>query len=117
MPKKGSMIGLGLLGAAAGAAITYYLFGTESGSRKREKISEMSSKVKEKVAGAANDVSNAAEEVYENVGSFLKRKSNMLQNLDKSEMAALAGRIREHWSDIKEDIEDTLEKAEEGSEE
>jgi hypothetical protein len=81
-------MGAGIMGLAAGAAIAYYLYGTDAGKDKRKQLSKMARKVKDKVADAKETV--------------IEFKDN------KDEFIDLAGRMKEHLKEMKDDIEDTL---------
>ena len=49
--------------------------------------------------------------------SMLKDKAKILSKVEKEEVSALADRIRNHWEEIREDIEDTVDKVAEESKE
>jgi gas vesicle protein len=104
-------VGMGLLGAAAGAAITYFLYGTEKGAEKREKIKEMAYTAKEKIVESSDEITGAAKEFYSTVKMDLKDKYDDLKNIDKVEFVALKERMKLHWEEMKEDIEETIERA------
>ncbi|HEX7724752.1 MAG TPA: YtxH domain-containing protein [Candidatus Paceibacterota bacterium] len=101
-------LGSGLLGAAIGAGIAYYLYGTDSGKAKRKEITKMAKNAKNKVADKADEVSEAASELYENISESMREKYGDLTERDPKKVKELAGRIKEHWADIKKDIHDTL---------
>lgn len=108
----GKIIPIGIISAAAGAAITYFLYGTEKGREKRQKISDMAGQIKQKVSHATDEISAATSEMYDNISGLIKEKYDMVKNLDKEELSELANKIRDHWDDIRDDISEVLEKAE-----
>jgi gas vesicle protein len=106
-----SGFGLGLLAAATGAAITYFLYGTEKGAGRREKIKEYAHVAKEKVMHSSDDISDAVKEFYMDVKSTFKDRYEEIKNLDKEELKLLRERMKLHWEEIKDDVEETLMKA------
>lgn len=79
----------GLIGLLAGAAITYYLFGTDSGNEKRGKLMGYAKKLKKHMMDKRDDALEVIEDKREGV-------------------AELAGRMKDHLQEMKEDIEETL---------
>ncbi len=59
--------GFGLLGLAAGAATTYYLYATKDGARRRAKIGKFAKKLKEGVSDAADDIREDIKETIDKV--------------------------------------------------
>lgn len=103
----GTAAGTGILAAAAAAAVTYFLFGTDKGAEKRERMKEWAAQAKDTMSHTGGEVAEAASELYKGTSSLLKANYAALKNLNRDETAALAERIREHWDEIKEDIEET----------
>lgn len=116
----GTTVAIALLSAAAAAGATYFLFETESGSEKREQIKGGFKKLKSKassIAGEADELTDVSREIYSDMKAMLKDKAEILAKVNKDEISALADRIRNHWDEIREDIEDTVDKVAEESEE
>src|SRR5437016_4197570 len=81
----GPAIATGILSAAAAAGITYFLFGTEKGSRKREKIKEKFEKIREKsgaMMGETTELASVSKEIYDDMKSMLKDKADILKNVE-----------------------------------
>ena len=81
-------IGAGILGLAAGAAIAYFLYGTEAGEEKRRMFGRYARKMKERAVDAKDTIVEYADK--------------------KDDVVELAGRMKDHLKEMKEDIEDTL---------
>lgn len=107
----GMTAGTSLLSAAVAAAITYYLFGTRSGAEKRRRVKKWAEEAKEKVSSASLEVKEAAREIYDDVTDMISERYDDLKEVREEEMTALAGRIRDHWEDIRDDIEETIERS------
>lgn len=110
-------VAAGLISAAAAAGLTYFLYGTEKGAEKREHIKSKVRDVKDKIAGRAGELGDVSKEIFGDMASLLKEKADTIKNIDKKEISDLGDRIRSHWEEIKEDIEDTIDKAAEKVEE
>jgi gas vesicle protein len=116
----GPAIATGLISAAAAAGITYFLFGTDTGAEKREKIKYGFGKMKSKagaLVGETGELADVSREIYSDMKSMLKDKADILAKVEKDEVSALADRIRNHWEEIREDIEDTVDKVAEDAKE
>src|SRR4051812_21768723 len=116
----GSIIGAGLAGLAAGAAAVYYLYATESGIEKRERIKEKARDAKDKMMDAKDKVVMAsgavgaiAKDMYSDMSSLLKERYEDLKDLSKEDMDILKERMQEHWKEMKDEIEEAAEKAQE----
>jgi len=116
----GAIVGAGLAGLAAGAALVYYLYETESGIERRERIKEGALKAKDKIMDATDKVVMAsgavgsmAKDMYSDMSSLLKERYADLKELSKDDMDVLKNRMREHWAEMKEEIEEAAEKARE----
>jgi gas vesicle protein len=111
----GKAVTAGLISAAAAAGITYFLYGTDTGAQKREKTKRWIAEKKESVMGTTGELADVSKEIYQDMSSMLKDKADILAKVEKDEVAALADRIRNHWEEIREDIEDTVDKVAEDS--
>jgi gas vesicle protein len=107
----GSTVGLSLLAAAAAAGLTYYLYGTDAGAEKREKIKKVAGKLKDRASDKLGELGEATKDIYGETKDFLKDKYDDLKDLGDEEKAELKEKIRERWEDTKDDIEDMIETA------
>ena len=87
--RRGMGFKAGLLGAALGAGLTYYLFGTDSGNKKRGELVGYAKKLKKRVMEAKDDGLEIIEDKKEGISE-------------------LAGRMKDHLKEMKDDIEETL---------
>jgi len=113
--RAGNAFGSGLLAATLGAAITYFFYGTKEGTEKRERIRNYAGKMKNKMeeaSGAMGELKNTGKEFYENMASLFKDKYEDIKNLNKDEVGELAQKIRGHWEDMREDIENAVDESE-----
>ncbi len=104
-------LGIGLAAAGIGAAITYFLYGTEKGARKREDIKQFAYKMKDRAMETTGELGSMAKDIYKDMASLLKDKYEDIKDMDSEDVKALGDRIREHWEEMRGDIEDTIEKA------
>jgi gas vesicle protein len=104
-------VGVGLAAAAAGAALTYYLYGTKSGAENREKIKKVAIDMKDKAGEKLGELGETAKEIYSETTNFLKEKFDDLKDLADEDKAELKEKIRERWEDTKADIEEMIEEA------
>lgn len=79
----------GLVGAALGAGIMYYFFGTDSGNEKRGEIVGYAKKMKKRIMDAKDDGLEIVED----------KKDGVIE---------LAARMKDHLKEMKDDIEETL---------
>lgn len=56
----GGVIGFSLLSAAIATAVTYYLYGTRSGAKKRAKIAKMAREIKDDTVETAEGIADSA---------------------------------------------------------
>ncbi len=113
----GTTVAVGLLSAAAAAGLTYFIFETQTGSRERKRVMRWAKDMKREAIGETNELTEVSKEIYDDMKSMLKDKASILANVEKDEVAALADRIRNHWEEIREDIEDTVDKVAKDSKE
>lgn len=118
----GTTVAIALLSAAAAAGATYFLFETDAGTNKRRQIQQGFDKMKRKAGdmrenliGESNELTDVSREIYSDMKAMLRDKADILAKVQKDEVAALADRIRNHWDEIREDIEDTVDKVAEES--
>lgn len=104
-------LGVGILSAIASVAATYYLFGTEDGSKKREKMKDYMLETKKKLLEEGDELKDSVQEVYKNLKITLKDKYEDLSNLSKEQKAELAERIKDRWEGVRDDIDEALEKS------
>lgn len=107
----GGMMGIGVLGAIAGAAASYYLFGTEKGNEQRQKAMQYAKETKDKLVRTGDELTDKIGQVYGDVKSILKDKYTEIADLSSDEKARLSAKLEAHWKDIKSDIEEALAKS------
>lgn len=113
-PSSGpSALGVGLVAAAAAAGLTYFLYGTEKGAAKREKIKGYVSDIKDKTTKTVGELSDLGKEIAGDMADMVKEKYETISKLSKDELADMADKVREHWNEAKEKIGEILD---EGSE-
>ena len=107
----GAPLGISLISAAAGAAITYFLYGTSEGAMKRRQIKEWANKAKKMTVESGNEVMDAAKEKYDEMSVLMRDRYDDLKEIKKDELTGLKNRIRDHWDEIRDDVNETIEKS------
>lgn len=104
-------IGISILAAAAGAAATYYLFGSEAGSEKREKAVGWVKEKAHKVMAVSGELGTVSKDMYGDMGSILSEHYDKLKHMNKEELADLAEKVKDKWEEVREEIEQIIKKA------
>jgi gas vesicle protein len=106
-----------ILGGALAATVTYFLYGTETGERKRREITNAAVRAKDKALdlkdAATGELGAIFSEIQADITDIVRKNKNLVKNLDSEEIAELKERLLERWEDAKEDILETLEEAQE----
>jgi len=100
----GVAIGVGIAALAAAAAGAYYLYGSDKGPARRQKIKSWTLRMKAEVMEEIEKLKEVNKEAYETVIATISKKYSQFKDLDPEEVAALAARMKTHWKDIQKDI-------------
>ncbi len=99
-------IGAGLTALAATVAGAYYLYGTETGKKKRKVMQSWMLKMKADVMDEIEHLKDLNEDLYYAAVEKIADKYKKVQNIDPAEVMLLAKRMQQHWKDIKKDLND-----------
>lgn len=106
-PKQQKHLSTGVVIAAASLAAVagaIFLYGTESGSRQRKKISSWMLKAKAEVLEKLEALSEVSEEAYQKIVDTVTEQYRHLKNVDPEELKQVAAELRGHWSKIRRQI-------------
>ena len=101
-------IGIGIAALAAAAAGAYFLYGSDKAATNRKQVKSWMLKMKAEVMDEVENLKDLSQEAYDTAIDKVSEKYSELKNVDKTELKALAARMKSHWKDIKEDISDTV---------
>lgn len=102
--KNGKVLLGGLaLAAAAGA---YFLYGTKEGAKKRKKMRSWMLHLKADVMEKLEDLKEVSEDSYKKVVDEVKEKYKSLKQVDPEELEELVTRLKTHWDDIQDDLDE-----------
>lgn len=105
MKKKQILAGAGLVALAAAAAGAVFLYGTETGKKKRKEIKSWTLKMKADVMDKIADMKDWSEDAYHDVVDSVAKQYKHVKNVDPLDIAALAQDLKGHWKNIKRQIE------------
>ncbi len=100
-------IGVGIAALAAAAAGAYYLYGSDEGAKRRQKMKSWMLRMKAEVMEEIENLKEVNKEAYEATITTIADKYRQFKDIDPAEVAALAGRMKTHWKDIQRDINQT----------
>lgn len=103
-------IGLSLAALAAAAAGAYYLYGSDKAATNRKQVKSWMLKMKAEVMDEVENIKDLSQEAYDKAIDKVSEKYAVLKNIDKDELKALAQRMKFHWKEIKDDIDETVGK-------
>ncbi len=98
--KKVAGMGLGLAAVAAAAAGAYFLYG-EKGVKNRKRVKGWALKMKGEVLEGLEKAKEMNERTYRKVVDDVIHRYN---NIDKKELAQMAGELKGHWRNISKQI-------------
>jgi hypothetical protein len=97
-------LGLGIATLAAGAAGYYFLYGSKKAARNRLKVKSWMLRMKAEVMDEVENLKEVTEDTYDAVVDKISEKYEQVKEIDPKEVRALAGRMKDHWHDIRNDI-------------
>jgi len=114
-PKKkdsGSGIGMAAVATAGVAAIAgaIFLYGTDSGKKKRKDIKSWAIKARGEVVEKLEKAKEINENVYNNVVDSVVDKYKKIKSIDAAELAALGLELRRGWTHIKREVQGLAKK-------
>ena len=93
--------GLIALAAATGAA---FLYGTETGKKKRKQIKSWSLKAKADVLEKIENLKEINEDAYNKIVDEVSEKYRSLKNIDAGEILSLRDELKRQWKHIKKSL-------------
>lgn len=102
---KAKEVGVGLIAAAALVAGASFLYGTDSGSKRRKQIKGWMLKAKGEVLEKLEKAKEINHDVYHKIVDQTVKKYQGLSNVDLSELTALKNDFKKHWKNIKRQID------------
>jgi hypothetical protein len=97
--KQAVAVGAGVATLAAAAAAAYYLTG-KGGAKNRKKVAGWVAKAKNEVVKEVKNMGITTEGAYNKAVDAVMKNYKNLNNLDKSEILALATELKSHWKSI-----------------
>lgn len=101
-------IGLGIAALAAAAAGAYYLYGSDKSAKNRKHVKSWMLKMKADVMDEVENMKDITKEAYEKTVDEVSKKYAQIKSIDAGELKDLGHRMKSHWSEIQEDIKDTI---------
>lgn len=103
--KTVSKVGFGIAAVAAvAAAAGAYFFAGEKGAENRKKAKAWAVKAKKEVVKGIHAMKKADRKAYHAVVEHVMKGYDAVKDIDKKEVAALAGELKSHWNNIQKDI-------------
>lgn len=94
-------IGVGLTAAAVAAAGTYFLYGSKSAPKNRQKVKSWVLKAKGEVLEALEKAEHITEEEYRALVEVVGGAYSTMQNVSKNEIKDFKKEMNDHWVKIK----------------
>lgn len=101
-------IGLGIAALAAAVAGTYFLYGSDKASSNRRKMKSWMLRMKAEVMDEVAALKDVTEETYDKTVAKVAEKYKQIKDIDPEEVTALAGRMKGHWNEIRDDIGEVM---------
>ncbi|OGD32619.1 hypothetical protein A3C91_02015 [Candidatus Azambacteria bacterium RIFCSPHIGHO2_02_FULL_52_12] len=103
--KTAAKVGLGLAAAAAAAtAAGAYFFTGKKGAANRKKAKAWAVKAKKEVVKGIHALKKVDQKAYHAVVHGVMKGYDAVKDIDKKEVAALAGELKSHWKNIQKDV-------------
>ena len=96
-------LGIGAAAALAAAAGTYFFTG-KKGAANRKKAAAWAEKAKKDVVKGMRSLEKVNEKAYHAAVDGVMKGCNVVKNVDKKEVAALARELKGHWKSIQKDV-------------
>lgn len=107
--KQVAAIGAGVAALAAAAAGTYFFAG-KGGAKNRKKVAAWTHKAKREVMQEMHKMEKVSEKAYHKTVDMVMDNYKNVKNIDKQELAAIAGELKNHWKAIASEVKQVQSK-------
>jgi hypothetical protein len=101
----GVAAGVGLAALAAAAAGAYFLYGTETGKKRRKAIESWMFRMRADVIDRMEKMKDWSEKSYNELVDSVAEKYKNVKNIDKAELMAVVDDLKKHWKSIRKQVE------------
>jgi hypothetical protein len=106
--ESGSMnkmaVGVSIAAALAAAAGAAFLYGTDSGKKKREEMKSWTLRMKADVMDKMEKMHEWSEDAYHTTIDSVAKKYEGMKSINPKDVAALVADMRDHWKSISKEI-------------